>query len=508
MNGSSIISDYTSLNEIARVINMDIQELKNAIIPIIDKHLSKQLKPEVIEVSKNIDTSNYSDVINSFAINFSDEQLEFMNKVILENCNIMLYAPAGYGKSSVINATIQLILKCIPKYTEDELYDMYNIYNPEFINLDHVACCASTGKAASIIGGTTVHSFLGIGLAKDAPNNWYERLCKYKNLQAKKLSIMALKYLIIDEISMIGSGLLDNISEYLQLVRKNKLPFGGIQIIMVGDICQLGPIKDRFLFNSKEYKRGEVQLFKLTKCFRQDNPDFLNILDDIRYGNCSKSSYEFLKKCIDIEDSYSNGLVPMKLASTNDEVNMINYDEFKKIAKDKQSCRYPIQNTGKLSKKLLELHCKNENIPEIVELVVDTQIIVTANISKQINNGTQGRVIHLNETSIDIEYLHLGEINRAKIEYFAFKDPDAVDIYKAGTLFQYLPVKLGYASTIHKAQGMTLDLLEIDMKKIFAHGQAYTAISRVRDPRGLIIRNLTKSAFKCDDTVKKFAITC
>lgn len=134
-----------------------------------------------------------------------------------------------------------------------------------------------------------------------------------------------------------------------------------------------------------------------------------------------------------------------------------------------------------------------------MEIAVGCQVVVTVNLGPGIVNGTQGCVTSADSNKIE---LRLQDGNTATIEYFDYRDPEQPNVFY--TLFRYMPVRLGYASTVHKAQGMTLKLLEVDLARTFAHGQLYTALSRVTDLRGLIVKNLSMNAFICDEDVLKF----
>jgi len=167
----------------------------------------------------------------------SEEQLEFM-RLALNGENLFLTAAAGAGKSFVINKAVA------------QLRGRYDI-NPDLPS--RIAVCASTGKAASLIAGRTVHSYLGIGLAKQDAEALFEKLVSTRRLKPKYKELLNLRVLIIDEISMINNVLLDKISEYLSLIKKNHLPFGGVQMIFVGDLCQLAPVEGKYCIDARSY---------------------------------------------------------------------------------------------------------------------------------------------------------------------------------------------------------------------------------------------------------------
>ncbi len=441
-------------------------------------------------------------------ISLSDEQKEFVRLVVEQNRNLALLCPAGYGKTTVITSLISSLRRTRKPRSAAWFQQRYGNY----CNVDRLqecpvfGLCASTGKAASLIKGRTLHSFLGIGIGRGSVSDWVARVSTAKYMRQTFDALRAMQVLIIDEISMISAQLLDKISDYLQQVRKCTDPFGGVQLVLVGDLCQLAPVQGEFMFMSKEYKAANVEIFKLTKCFRQSDPTFLALLNELRYGKCSEQSMQTLRERTQIDETYARGMAPMKLLSTNNEVDEVNEYELMRSCKqsgEKINIFKVRAVTGSALNRKAELYRKLDGIPEEVKLAVGCQVVITHNLGGAVVNGSQGRVVSISSTNeIQVELLD-GIVTT--VRYIGYKDPEHPDIYKAPSLFSYLPMRLGYASTIHKAQGMTLKLLEVDLKRVFAHGQGYVAISRCVDLRGLIVRNLLSvKAFICDRKVKAF----
>jgi ATP-dependent exoDNAse (exonuclease V) alpha subunit len=195
---------------------------------------------------------------------------------------------------------------------------------------------------------------------------------------------------------------------------------------------------------------------------------------------------------------------PTLICSTNREVDSINQRELNKLKTEKKT--YHIIPISVNSRKI-ETAAKLEGIVDRVELAVDAQIMITTNISmgggRSIANGSQGTVLSMYEDHINVRLI--GWCSDVKIGFQKLLDPECIDpdnnpVY----LFEYLPVRLGWASTVHKAQGMTCDLLEIDLSKIFAAGQGYVAISRVRSLAGLKLTGLKRNAFIADQKILEF----
>ncbi|RLN83030.1 hypothetical protein BBJ28_00026439, partial [Nothophytophthora sp. Chile5] len=252
-----------------------------------------------------------------------------------------------------------------------------------------------------------------------------------------------------------------------------------------------------------EYARAQFKACRFTKCFRQNDPAFVAMLNKVRFGECSDTTFATLAARTSIDPEYANGLKPMVIMSTNAEVDMVNDRELYKLSHDHDAeiLTYCVRVSPYADPRKADAYRKADGIPKQVKLTVGCEVVVTQNMGNGLVNGSQGCVISADSQEI---VLRLQDDRTATVEFFAYTDPEEPDEYLARTLFSYLPVRLGYASTVHKAQGMTLQLLEVDLKRIFAHGQLYTAVSRVTDLRGLLVKNLTRRAFICHDTVRDF----
>ncbi len=393
------------------------------------------------------------------------------------------------GKSFVINETVR---------------QLRARYDAPDADVSRVAICASTGKAASLIGGKTIHSFLGIGLAKQCAEELHERLITTRRLKAKYFELKGLKTLIIDEISMINNILLDKISRYLELIHGNEEPFGGVQMIFVGDLHQLAPVEGRYFIESASYRDLKPIVIQLTKCFRQDDPLFQQVLAEARVGKLSTNSYNMLMNRNTIDKTLFPDMEPTLICSTNREVDAINQRELNKLTTEKKV--YSILPIATNAKKI-EIACKLESIPEKVELAIDAQIMITTNISmgggKVIANGSQGKIISMHDTHVNVRLIDW--TSDVRIGFQKVLDPDCIDEDKNPIyLLEYLPIRLGYALTIHRCQGMTCSLLEVNLNKVFAAGQAYVAISRIRSLNGLKLIGLKKNAFIADKKIIEF----
>ena len=389
--------------------------------------------------------------------------------------NVFITGPAGTGKSVTLR-------KIISSLTQNER---------------KFGVTSTTGNSAILIGGKTLHSYLGIGLAKDSAEDIF-KFVRYKlSHVAKKLR--EIDTLIIDEISMLDAELFDKISRYLCLLRKSDKPFGGIQLILTGDFCQLEPVVGDYCFKATEWSRLNLKVIKLQQQIRQDgDTEFQEILSKLRYGRCDDTILTRLKS---LKDTDFNGVIPTILYSKNIDVDTINRVEYLKLlSTGVETKRYTYINHGTSSDKPKIVNWANSlNIPEFIELCVDAQVLVTANIDQKsgIVNGTRGLVVELKPKSVVIKLVNGSHYEVGYYKNTLVEDPDIA--------LSFMPLKLAYALTIHKSQGMTLDAIEIDIgHNIFASGQAYTAISRAKNLKSVKINSVLKSSFITDPEVLGF----
>lgn len=388
--------------------------------------------------------------------------------------NVLLTGPAGTGKSVTLQAVVSEAKKA------DIIFGV----------------TATTGAAAVLIGGRTLHSFLGIGLATKPPRALAEWLmCKFP---IKAAMLKSLMFLIIDEISMMSDELFEYVSLFLQALRGNAQPFGGVQLLLSGDFAQLKPVKGGYAFESKEWERCQFQTVLLSTIFRQhDDVSFAEMLQRLRVGKCNNKDFEMLKTRIGA--SLSTNIEPTKLYSLNADVDRINKQAFEKLLETEMPTTYKIQYKNHTEDcKRWAASC---GIPEHVTLCRNAQVMVTWNVDPDagIVNGTRGRVVHVASHHVGIELVNGTTIS---IGYHEVSNTD--DSNRKMTI-RFMPLKLAYALSIHKAQGMTLDCVEIDLgESIFEYGQAYVALSRARTLSSVRIVRLSKKAFRAPPMVNAF----
>jgi ATP-dependent DNA helicase PIF1 len=282
-------------------------------------------------------------------------------------------------------------------------------------------------------------------------------------------------------------------------MRRSNLPFGGLQLVLTGDFCQLEGVNGDYCFKSEIWSTLNLRTVYLHKQIRQDGDlEFQNMLSKLRYGKCTNKIYEKLSA---LKNTEFNEIQPTRLYPRNVDVDRINKQEYDKLIKSGAKILVYNIEFPKLSKnkeKTLKW-IKTLDIPESIELCVGAQIVILANIDQDqgIVNGTRGVIIDLKPYCVIIKRID-GSV--VEIKYHKTVSSEDKDIF-----VNFMPMKLAYALSIHKAQGMTLDAIEIDIgTKIFAAGQAYTALSRAKNLKSIKIKDISMNSFIVNDDVLQF----
>jgi ATP-dependent DNA helicase PIF1 len=369
---------------------------------------------------------------------------------------------------------------------------------------------ASTGIAAVNVGGQTLHSWAAIGLGNLPAAQIIENLFSAKFSRVRRKLKLA-KMLAIDEISMISAPVFDLINDLLKAIRGNEKPFGGLQLILFGDFLQLPPInRDRqmaddyqFCFQSKAWKELKPQSIMLKTVFRQADQNFVNLLNNIRFGKISDDDLEILKSRIDLPEKNS-AIKPTILASHNAQVDAINQIELKKIPNISQTFSAKFSGDS-LKKDFLRKNCL---APEKMELKVGAQVMMLKNTYQKegIINGSLGIIQDFaKKTNYPIVKFNNGAILTIAPEIWALEkfDVEKREIKTEAEMSQ-IPLLLAWAMTIHKSQGMTLDKVKCDLSKVFADGQIYVALSRVKTLEGLHIDGIDFSRIRANPEIVEF----
>jgi ATP-dependent DNA helicase PIF1 len=386
--------------------------------------------------------------------------------------NIFLTGPAGTGKSYTVNLLFKFL-------------DSKGMFYGK---------TATTGVAALNIGGTTVHSWSGMGLADE---HGMDLLNKVKdNVKARK-RIESSKVLVIDEVSMAKGELIEKLDIVCQYIRDSDKPFGGIQVVFVGDFMQLPPVfshneEERFAFESQAWLTSKITTIHLTEIVRQhDEPHFAKFLNDVRMGAVSDLSV--LSECVGRKFP-DDGIKPVKLFCKNIDVNSHNEKELAKIASAERT--YGANDEGADSWKLF--FDKNCPAPTHLRLKKGAQVILLVNkdVEMGLVNGSVGIVQNLYDSSVEVKFACgtvLVEYNNWEVKQNEFDTLTGTMKKVVLAKRRQIPLKLAWALTIHKAQGSTLDRAEIDIGEAFAAGQVYVALSRVRNLKSLSVKSFSSN---------------
>ena len=469
---TGINSNLLDVEEASKKIKLPIADINEHMIKMKNKPPPKTKKKDLI-INEDVVEEEEEEEKKEIILNYEQQSAL---KSFKKGNSIFLTGPAGTGKS--------VTLKSIITHCEEEGISL--------------GITATTGSAAFLIGGKTIHSYLGIGLAKESAEKIFE-YARYKLSHTVK-KLRALKVLIIDEISMLDIELFEKISKYLQLVRYNSKPFGGLQLVLTGDFCQLEPVSGDYCFKSEVWDKLKLDTIYLHKMIRQDgDTKFQKMLMKLRYGVCSDKTFETLSK---LKENKITTIRPTILYPKNYDVDKINNAEYKKLIEDGAEKKvYPVElPTLKKNKDKAQTWLNNlKDIPEQIELCIGSQVVVLANIDQEkgIVNGTRGCITELKKKSVVIKRVNG---TTYEIEYHKNASIEDKDVF-----ISHMPLKLAYALTIHKAQGMTLDAVEIDIgPNIFAAGQAYTALSRAQNLKSIYIKAISKKSFITKPSVLEF----
>jgi len=395
-------------------------------------------------------------------------------QAVVDGKNIFLTGPAGTGKSFVIN----------------EIRRWAHAKEKRF------ALTALTGCAAVLIDGKTLHSTLGLGLGDKPVEMIVHKLKRCNKAQYARLQTMDL--LVIDEVSMMSDELLEKVSAMLSLIRGNAGVFGGVQVVLAGDMCQLGPISGRWCFLSPLWNDVVDEMHVLKTVVRQSGDKlFMQILHFLRKGKCTPKIMDKLLACR--ETKFAEGIKPTRLYPKRANVDKINQREYDALVnagalENVYVTRAVSANAAKAEAAMT--WAKNIGIGMHLRLCVGAQVVVTANIDQDagVINGTRGVVVDVGaEPTIKLSDGRDIVIKMRKTK----DDSEKLEV-------EYMPLKYAWCLTVHSAQGMTLDAAEIDLgDSIFAHGQAYTALSRVKNLKAVKIISVDVDSFIIDPLVKK-----
>ncbi len=390
--------------------------------------------------------------------------------------NVFLTGSAGSGKTYVINQYIQ--------YLKERKVA--------------VAVTASTGIAATHMNGMTIHAWSGIGVKNQLSGNDLAFM-KRKKYLLKKME--AAQVLIIDEISMLHKKQMEMVNKVLKYFKGNDLAFGGIQVVFSGDFFQLPPVgmstegnRDKFAFMSEAWLEAKPAICYLTEQHRQSDNELNGILNEIRTMSISEKTLELLRMAKDTK--FNKGWEPPVLYSHNHDVNRTN-NKYLQELKGKMNTFHA---TVKGNKKLVESLKKSVRADEKLYLKKGAKVMfVKNNYDMNYVNGTLGKVVGYSYDDMPIIELKDGKRITAEPESWSMED----DMGKTLASYNQIPIRLAWAITVHKSQGMTLERAEVDLSRTFEKGQGYVALSRLKDLNGLKLLGFNDIALQVDTLAYK-----
>lgn len=410
--------------------------------------------------------------------------LQFINQT---QRNIFLTGKAGTGKTTLLREIIKTTHK-------------------------NVVVVAPTGIAALNAGGVTIHSMFQLPFAGFIPDNiapqfsgsvtfeTKQTLTRHFRMSGiKKAVIRNMELLIIDEVSMLRADLLDAIDFMLQSVRKNKSAFGGVQVLFIGDLMQLPPVirdeewktlrnyyNGKFFFHSHVIQRNPPLYIELSKIFRQTDAVFISVLNHLRNNRISQEDIRILNEYVNKDFDLKANKGYITLTTHNAKADTMNTKALEEL--DGKLITYRPEIIGDFPEKIYPVEAH-------LQLKVGAQIMFVKNdlsADKNFFNGKMGVVKSLSAEEI---LVHFPEENKTievekyeweNIRYFVNPDTKEIEEEVLGTFVHY-PIKLAWAITVHKSQGLTFDKAALDVSQVFLPGQAYVALSRLRSLEGLIL---------------------
>lgn len=429
----------------------------------------------------------------------TNSQIELASEFIQNTgANLFLTGKAGTGKTTFLHT----IAKSINK---------------------RMIIAAPTGVAAINARGVTLHSLFqipfgaNIPLAKQQIDAQQSNRFSTRKLNKNKLALIrSIEILVIDEISMVRCDLLDTIDEILREVRRNSKPFGGVQLLMIGDIHQLSPIcsddewqvlrqhyTSPYFFNSKALTKCSYITVELKTIFRQSDTKFTNLLNAVRENRLTPKDIELLNSRYNPNFNPSDSEGYITLTTHNHTAANINGSNLKQL--QYSTYRYTANIEGEYPEYIYPTDTT-------IELKQDAQVIFIKNDispNKLYYNGLIGKIVDITDSAVTVrpngggEDIKVSSVSWENIEFTVNKDGGIEERVK-GT-FSQIPLKCAWAITIHKSQGLTFDKVQIDARNSFAHGQVYVALSRCRTLEGLVLKSPIESkSIKHDSNVDGF----
>ncbi len=409
----------------------------------------------------------------------SPSQQQALHALLFGNQHVFITGKAGCGKSTLLR-----------RYVSQAK--------------GKIVVTAPTGIAAININGQTIHSLFELGPGFSPDNKTLSR-------RSKDL-IASIDTLVIDEVSMVSADVVDAIDRRLKTARASTTPFGGVRLVLFGDLYQLPPVindsKVRkylfdqyggvYFFNAKAWKNTVLIVYELSRIYRQTDEVFKKILNGIREGKIAQDSLDLLNKRVVSKERIPEGVIV--LSSTNNLVKEINSTRLNQLKGQQRE----------YSPKITWISRQRIMPKSSLSLKVGAKVMFTKNDPKgKYVNGSVGTVKKLNSRTVKVRVgkrtIRVKRVVCSKTEYYLDKNSRLVLSKQVNPYLQF-PLKLAWAITIHKSQGQTYDNCVVDLKRgAFAHGQAYVALSRCRSIEGLsLLSPIMTSDISVDPRIKKF----
>jgi hypothetical protein len=424
----------------------------------------------------------------------SNPQLELaFDYVSSTNKNIFLTGRAGTGKTTFLNQLKEHPAK-------------------------RMVVVAPTGVAAINAGGMTIHSFFQLPFGPFLPGSTREINNKRKFNRDKIRLIQSLDLLVIDEISMVRADLLDGIDDVLRRYKNRFRPFGGVQLLMIGDLHQLPPVVKEdewemlrphyptpYFFSSQALRQAQPVTIELKHIFRQSDSAFIDLLNRVRDNELDADVMKTLNSRYIANFQPSEDDAYITLTSHNASAQEINAEKLEAIP------GAPVMFKAKIQGDFPEHAYPTD---ELLYLKVGAQVMFVKNDpsqEKRFYNGKIGKITKIDGDSVyvqcpgDYGEIPVSSVEWANVKYTLNEEKKEVEEKEIGS-FSQLPLKLAWAITIHKSQGLTFERAIIDAQAAFAHGQVYVALSRCKSFEGIVLRSqLGYSSIKTDSTVRNFS---
>jgi hypothetical protein len=382
-----------------------------------------------------------------------------------------------------------------------------------------LAVVAPTGVAAINAGGMTIHSLFQLPFGIHLPGVQRSEASQQRRFSRQKIQLIrSLDLLVIDEISMVRADLLDAIDDVLRRYRDHRRPFGGVQLLMIGDLHQLPPVVKQedwdvlkgfydtpYFFGSRALQQTDYISIELKHIYRQSDPEFIALLNKVRDNRLDEDSLRKLNSRYVANFRPPSNDAYITLTATNAAAHEINAGNLNQLSTPRhvfQACvagefppsSYPTEVSLEFKKGAQVMFIKNDLPPE-----------------RRYFNGKIGRITHIDEDTIfvrcpeDATDIAVAQDEWQNVKYSLNEETKQIDEQIVGTFTQY-PLKLAWAITIHKSQGLTFERAIVDAQAAFAHGQVYVALSRCKSFEGIVLRSrISDSSVKTDPVVQAFS---